>query len=578
MVFQPPSWVPALPDIPDSVPLCEFMYNERYGRYSASKARNPYTCGVTGTTYTTEQVPERVDLLARAIAKRLGFSPNEGTEWDRVVAVYSVNTIDYIPVSHAVHRLSGIVTPANAQYSAAELEHQLVSSGAKAVFTCLPLLETALKASDAAGIPRSAVFLLPVPGGKPHPDFPSVDDLVAQGRSLPAPPALSWIKGQGARQTAFLCYSSGTSGLPKAVMISHFNIISNIVQMTLLQSVGRKHENVDTENVLGILPLSHIYGLTVVAHVSQYRGDQLVILPKFELPLFLRTIQDYKLSFLPVVPPMLIQLITNKQVVEKYNLDSVRCVFSGAAPLGIETQETANKMFPKWKIGQGYGMTETSPVATASSEIDLVPGSSGGLLPGYKAKLIDAEGNVVTGYDQRGELLLQSPSVVLGYLHNEKANAETFVHHADGRWIRTGDEAVVRKSAKGNEHIFITDRIKELIKVKGFQVAPAELEAHLLTHDYVHDCTVIPVDDDRAGEVPKAFVVKSPAAVSSGQPDAAIRRAVEEHVEKHKTKYKWLKGGVEFIDAIPKSPSGKILRRVLKDKEKAARKAQGAKL
>lgn len=122
--------------------------------------------------------------------------------------------LSYIPLSHAVHRLSGIVTPANAQYSAAELEHQLVSSGAKAIFTCLPLLETALKASDAAGIPRPAVFLLPVPGGKPHPDFPSVDDLVAQGQSLPAPPALSWIKGQGARQTAFLCYSSGTSGLP----------------------------------------------------------------------------------------------------------------------------------------------------------------------------------------------------------------------------------------------------------------------------------------------------------------------------------------------------------------------------
>ncbi|OAA75173.1 phenylacetyl-CoA ligase [Akanthomyces lecanii RCEF 1005] len=576
MVFQPPSWVPALPEIPDSVPLSEFMYDERYGRWSTSKARNPYTCGVTGKTYTSKQVPERIDLLARAIAKRLGFSPNEGTEWDRVVAVYSVNTIDYIPVSHAVHRLSGIVTPANAQYSASELEHQLQSSGAKALFTCLPLLETGLKAADAVGIPRSAVFLLPVPGAKPHPDFSSVDDLVAQGKTLPAPPPLSWIKGQGARQTAFLCYSSGTSGLPKAVMISHYNIIANIIQMTLLQSVGRQQDKVLTENVLGILPLSHIYGLTVVAHVSQYRGDQLVILPKFDLALFLKTIQDYQLNFLPVVPPMLIQLITNKDVAAKYNLDCVRCVFSGAAPLGIETQEAANKMFPKWKIGQGYGMTETSPVATASTEIDLVPGSSGGLLPGYKAKLIDAEGKVVTGHDERGELLLQGPSVVLGYLHNEKANAETFVHHADGRWIRTGDEAVVRKSSKGHEHVFITDRIKELIKVKGFQVAPAELEAHLLTHDYVHDCTVIPVPDDRAGEVPKAFVVKSPA--SSGKSDADIRRAVEEHVEKHKTKYKWLKGGVEFIDAIPKSPSGKILRRVLKDKEKAARKAQGAKL
>lgn len=143
-------------------------------------------------------------------------------------------------------------------------------------------------------------------------------------------------------------------------MISHYNIIANIIQMTLLQDTGRKKDNVITENVLGILPLSHIYGLTVVSHVSQFRGDQLVILPKFELDLLLRTIQNYKLNFLPVVPPMLIQLITNKALAAKYNLDSVRTVFSGAAPLGIETQEAANKMFPKWQIGQGYGMIPLS--------------------------------------------------------------------------------------------------------------------------------------------------------------------------------------------------------------------------
>lgn len=144
-------------------------------------------------------------------------------------------------------------------------------------------------------------------------------------------------------------------------MISHYNIIANIIQMTLAQSVGRKSDGVDTENGLGILPLSHIYGLTAVAHISQFRGDQVVILPKFDLNLFLRTIQDYKLNYLPVVPPMLIQIISNPQIVSKYNLDCVRCVFSGAAPLGIETQEAVNKVFPKWKIGQGYGMFWSLP-------------------------------------------------------------------------------------------------------------------------------------------------------------------------------------------------------------------------
>ncbi|KAJ2981933.1 hypothetical protein NQ176_g1716 [Zarea fungicola] len=548
---------------------------------AASLAPNRVTLthAVSQATHTPPQeVAGRVNHLARAIARRLNFSPDVGTEWDRVVAIFSVNTIDYIPLAHAVHRLSGIITPANAQCSATELEHQLSSSGAKALFTCVPLLETALAAADMVGIPRSAVFLLPVPGSKPHPDFPSVDDLIMQGETLPEPPKLSWIQGQGARQTAFLCYSSGTSGLPKAVMISHYNIIANIIQLYLFQSIGRKHDGVDTENVLGILPMSHIYGLVTVSLVSQFRGDQLVILPNFTLKLFLHTVQNYRLNLLYIVPPMLIHLIANKSTAAQYNLDSVRLAISGAAPLGMETQEAVTKIFPNWKIGQGYGMTETSPVASTSIEHDIIPGSSGSLLPGYKAKLIDAEGKVVTGRDQCGELLLQSPSVVLGYLHNERANAETFVHHTDGRWIRTGDEALIRRSPNGHEHIFITDRIKELIKVKGFQVAPAELEAHILTHEYVSDCVVIPVPDDRAGEVPKAYIVKNPSAIHASKSDAEIIRAVKEHVERHKTRYKWLEGGVEFIDAIPKSPSGKILRRVLRDKEKHSRQDQGSRL
>lgn len=221
-------------------------------------------------------------------------------------------------------------------------------------------------------------------------------------------------------------------------------------------------------------------------------------------------------------------------------------------------------------------MTEASPVVVQTSELDRLTGSSGSLIPDTLAKIIDSEGNEVTEYEKRGELLVQSPSIVLGYLNNEKANAETFVTHEDGRWLKTGDEVLIRKSEQGNEHIFIVDRIKELIKVKGHQVAPAELEAHLLAHDYIADCAVIPVPDGRAGEVPKAFVVKSSEAGSTS--DQEIMKAAAEHVEKHKAKYKWLKGGVELIDVIPKSASGKILRRLLRDKERQARHAKGPKL
>jgi ribosome assembly protein SQT1 len=247
--------------------------------------------------------------------------------------------------------------------------------------------------------------------------------------------------------------------------------------------------------------------------------------------------------------------------------------------LGAETAEDLQKIYPSWKIRQGYGLTETCTVVCSTADHDIFFGSSGSLIPGYTAKLLTPEGTEITGYDQPGELVVQSPSVVLGYLNNDKANKETFLDDTDGkgRWMRTGDEAVIRKAPSGNEHVVIVDRIKELIKVKGLQVAPAELEAHLLTHPSVADCAVIPIPDDAAGEVPKAFVVKA-STVGLEDNDRIIAREIAKHVEEHKARHKWLKGGVEFIDVIPKSPSGKILRRLLRDKEKEARRAKGAKL
>ncbi|KAK9442968.1 phenylacetyl-CoA ligase [Metarhizium brunneum] len=576
MVFLPPPSSPTLPGLPDSITLEEFINNPKYGRHPITESKDPYTCGITGLTRSVADVAQRTDYLARGIARRLAFNPHEGTEWDRVACLYSLNTIDYIPFAHAIHRLAGIVTPASAAYSHQELEHQLRSSGARALFTCVPLLENALKAADAAGIPRERVFLLAVPQVASDPGFETIDHLVEQGKSLPPLPPLQWVTGQGARQTAFLSYSSGTSGLPKAVMVSHLNVIANIMQIAAVDSVAREQLGVKTQTSVGVLPFSHIYGLTMVALLGHYRGDQVVVLPKFEPATFLNAIQRFKIEQLSIVPPLLIHIITHRDTVSKYDLSSVRYVFSGAAPLGTEVIEGILKLYPSWSIGQGYGMTEASPGISSTSETDRLVGSSGCLLPGSKAKLIDPDGNQVTAHETRGELLVQSPSVVLGYLHNEKANAETFVHHQDGRWLKTGDEVLVRKSPQGTEHFVITDRIKELIKVKGHQVAPAELEAHLLSHPFVSDCAVIPVPDPRAGEVPKAFVVR--ARESDGRSAEEVAAAVCQHVERHKARHKWLRGGVQFVDAIPKSASGKILRRVLKDKDRADRKDTAAKL
>ncbi|KAL5116984.1 hypothetical protein ACEQ8H_005070 [Pleosporales sp. CAS-2024a] len=586
MVFVPPSWVPPLPiGPPDSVSLCDFMLDERFGRHPLGYSRNPFTCGLTGKTHSSLEVKERVDLLARGLAQELGFQPNHGSEWDKVIAVFSLNTLDTLPLAWATHRLGGIQSPANAAYSTDELAYQLKNSGAKALFTCVPLLETACAAAKQSGIPQNRIYLLELPthftGGKGGPEgIKTVDDFIRAGKELARLEPLNWASGDGAKKTAFLCYSSGTSGLPKGVMISHRNVIANTMQIATFEKPYRdqiikdiRNQSDYTENVLGLLPMSHIYGLVVICHASVFRGDGVVVLPKFEFASTLQAIQDHKINSLFLVPPIIILMTKNQPLLAKYDLSSVWSLFTGAAPLGQETAEDLQKIFPSWKIRQGYGLTETCTVVCSTSPTDIWFGSSGSLLPGIECKIVTAEGKEITGYDQPGELLVKSPAVVLGYLNNDKANKETF---QDG-YMRTGDEALIRKSPSGHEHIFIVDRIKELIKVKGHQVAPAELEAHLLTHPAVADCAVIQVPDDESGEVPKAFVVKSPS-IGIEEKDGVIAREITRHVEKHKARYKWIAGGVEFIDAIPKSPSGKILRRFLRDREKENRRKAGSKL
>lgn len=585
MPFHPPSWVPELPfDPPDSIPISEFMLEETFGRHPLGYSRAPFTCGLSGKSYSSLEVKERVDYLARALGKELGWSPNEGSEYDKVIGVFSVNTLDTLPLAWATHRLGGIQSPANAAYSAAELEYQLKNSGAKVLFTCVPLLETAKEAAKKAGIPDNRIYILDLPkeftGGKGAPSgMKTVDEFIKEGEKLPRLEPLNWKSGDGAKKTAFLCYSSGTSGLPKGVMISHRNVIANTMQIKMYEKpfrdtkIGEGNQSDYVENVLGLLPMSHIYGLVVICHASVYRGDGVVVLPKFDFTTTLQAIQTHKINSLFLVPPIIILMTKNKSVLDKYDLSSVWSIFTGAAPLGKETAEDLQSIFPSWSIRQGYGLTETCTVVCSTSPTDIWFGSSGSLLPGIECKIVDIEGKEVTGYDQPGELLVKSPAVVLGYLNNDKANKETF---REG-YMHTGDEAVIRKSPNGHEHVFIVDRIKELIKVKGHQVAPAELEAHLLTHPAVNDCAVIQVPDDAAGEVPKAFVVKSPS-VGLEESDRMLARQIQKHVEKHKAKYKWITGGIEFIDVIPKSPSGKILRRYLRDKEKEARRAKGAKL
>ena len=256
--------------------------------------------------------------------------------------------------------------------------------------------------------------------------------------------------------------------LQKGVVISHRNVIANTIQIAKYDQSYRDNSfgKGYTDVALGLLPYSHIYGLVVVCMTSIFRGDQVVVLPKFDLQHYLQSITQYKISSLYLVPPIIIAMVKNEHLLKKYDLSSVHTIFTGAAPLGPETAEALQKLYPNWNVRQGYGLTETCTVVSSTMPGDVWFGSSGSLIAGMEAKLMSAEGNEITGYDQPGELWVKSPSVVLGYLKNDKANKETFVEDHDGRFMRTGDEAVFRVSSNGNEHVWIVDRIKELIKVK----------------------------------------------------------------------------------------------------------------
>jgi acyl-CoA synthetase (AMP-forming)/AMP-acid ligase II len=388
-------------------------------------------------------------------------------------------------LSWALHRLNGISSPANAAYSSEELVHQLTNSGSKVLFTVLALYETAMKAAAKANIPKNRVYICEMPGDSSYPEgHKTLSELLKEGESLPELEPIKWSKGQGARQTAFLCYSSGTSGLPKGVMISHRNVIANTVQISQFDKRGRELIGGKDYNdvALGLLPQSHIYGLIVICHASTYRGDRVIVLPKFDIQNYLTAIAKYKINTLYIVPPIIIAMVKNQKLLSNYDLSSVNQIFTGAAPLGEETATELSQQYPKWKIRQGYGLTETCTVVCSSSPEDIWFGSSGSLLPGYKAKLIDPEGKEVTEYNKPGELVVSSPSVVIGYLKNEKATQETFVDLPEGRFMKTGDEAVFKLSPKGHEHIWIVDRIKELIKVNVSLICPPMSSLECYTH------------------------------------------------------------------------------------------------
>ncbi|HYW72787.1 MAG TPA: 4-coumarate--CoA ligase family protein [Pyrinomonadaceae bacterium] len=518
MIFRGPNPDVSIPE----VSLTDFIF----GSISEFHERTALIDGLTGRALTYREFADSVRRVASSLAHK-GFKQGE------VFAIFSPNCLDYAIIFHAVAMLGGVNTLINPLYTAGEAAFQLRDAGARFMVTSPICLDKAAAAGQDANIEELFVF----------------------GEAAGATPFASFLDGDGdvppvqidpQNDLVALPYSSGTTGLPKGVMLTHRNLVANMCQMDGLDYFHRD------DRLLCVLPLFHIYGLVVVLNMGLHLGSTTVIMTRFDLEHFLAAIQKYRITLSHIVPPIVLKLARDP-LVDNYDLSSLKMIFSGAAPLGADlSRECMTRI--GCGIRQGYGMTETSPV-THSSPADPAKmrlGSVGTAAPNTEVKVLDPATGGELGVNQEGEICVRGPQIMKGYLNNPEATARTI--DADN-WLHTGDIGY----ADEDGHFFVVDRVKELIKYKGFQVAPAELEAVLLTHPAVADAAVIPAHDDEAGEVPKAFVV-----TRQETSDEEIMSFVAARVAPHKKIRE-----VEFIAQIPKSLSGKILRRVLIEKERA---------
>jgi acyl-CoA synthetase (AMP-forming)/AMP-acid ligase II len=515
-------------EIPE-VSLYDFLFGDLADRADAPA----FVDGGSGTSISFAELTAMVGTFAAGLAER-GIGDGD------VVAIFSPNTPYYPVVFHGIIRAGGVVTSANSLYTPAELAHQLRDSGAKMIVTISLFLDRARAAAQEVGLGDDAIVVLDGPGSGSD-GFASLRDLLATSA---APPGYR----RGPADTAVLPYSSGTTGLAKGVVLTHRNLVANLCQIVPVFTGDH------TTKILAVLPFFHIYGMTVMMNAGIHRRQTVVTMPKFELPEFLRVISEHKIQRVFIAPPVAVALAKHPMV-DEYDLSCVDVVFSGAAPLDAELGNAVAKRLG-CEVLQGYGMTEMSPVSHAiphgRTDVDL--NSVGFAVPNVECKLVDPQTGEEVGPGGRGELWCKGPNIMAGYLGNPEATAATL--DADG-YLHTGDVAVV-----SDEGVFtIVDRVKELIKYKGYQVPPAELEALLLTHDGIADAAVIGVRDADGEEVPKAFIVLQQGAQMTADEVMAF---VAERIAPHKKVRV-----VEFIDAIPKSASGKILRKDLRAREAA---------
>lgn len=500
-------------------------------------------CAVSGRKYTYSQARDAANYVARSLT-------NMGLKKGDVLALIAPNYPETVMGFLGGLEAGVVITTVNPFYTVHEIGRQLKSSGANAVITSAEVADTVLEAVRSC-LPPTTPFIVIEDGVKPIPNGTiPFKDLITRGKSLPNVK----LTNLSNEELAVLPYSSGTTGLPKGVMLTHKNLVANMCMLDVtipelfLRSTGDFQEVIPL-----ILPFFHIFGLNVLTLPRLKSGSRVVTLPKFTSAGMVNLLENHKVTGLFCVPPMVLFLANCKEV-KRSHMETIRAAISGAAPLSESDVRSFYEKFNlderNLKFCQGYGLTETSPVVFFEKS-GTKYSSIGENIAGIEARIVDVSTKKdVCTPGQTGEMWIRGPNVMKGYLNNESATKGTF---AEDGWLKTGDIAYFDEDFD----FFITDRLKELIKVKGFQVAPAELEALLRTHPDVEEAAVIGVPDDRCGEVPKAFV--SVHKDRNPKPED-----IAKFLKGKVSEFKELAGGVTIVDNIPKSASGKILRSQIK--------------